>query len=210
MNTSKSPERLIFFSDAVVAIAMTLLILPLTDLIPELVTEHKGAADVFADHQWQIYSFLLSFVVISRFWIAHHLIFEQVKAYNRQLMVANLCWLFTIAVLPFPAQMVAGFSGDRLTKMFYIGTMLASMVCQVVIVLIIRRDPEVAHGPDSISQSMLESVIGNAVAMAIALAIAGIFPSIGYYGILSLPVVSWILRFRSWRRKSAEATASAE
>lgn len=210
MNTSKSPERLVFFSDAVVAIAMTLLILPLTDLIPEMVTEHKRASDVFTEHQWQIYSFLLSFLVISRFWVAHHHIFEQVKAYNPRLMVANLCWLFTVAVLPFPTQMVAGFSGDRLTKMLYIGTMLASMVCQAAMVLIIRRDPQVAHSSDAISPELLESVIANALAMAVALAIAGLFPSIGYYSLLVLYLSAWFLKFRSAHRKKTEAPASAE
>ncbi|HEV7979968.1 TMEM175 family protein [Amycolatopsis sp.] len=83
MDTSRSPERLVFFSDAVVAIAMTLLILPLVDVIPELVAEHGKSIEAITKNQWQIYGFLLSFAVISRFWIFHHHIFEQVKAYSR-------------------------------------------------------------------------------------------------------------------------------
>lgn len=91
MKPEKSPERLVFFSDAVVAIALTLLVLPLTELVPEVVVaEHGRSFEVVTDNQWQIYSFLLSFAVIARLRMGHHRLFEQVRAYSGPLLVVNL------------------------------------------------------------------------------------------------------------------------
>jgi uncharacterized membrane protein len=197
MDTSKSPERLVFFSDAVVAIAMTLLILPLVDVIPELVAEHAESYEAITKNQWQIYSFLLSFLVISRFWIFHHHIYEQVKAYSPALMQANLGWLLTIIVLPFPTQMIAGFDHDYFTPLFYVGTVLASSICQTAMVIIIRRDPDVAKSPDSVSDNRLYNSIGSSVALAVALLLDAVVPAVGYYSLLLLMVPGNVIRIRS-------------
>lgn len=196
MDNSRSPERLVFFSDAVVAIAMTLLILPLVDVIPELVAEHAESYEAITRNQWQIYSFLLSFLVISRFWIFHHHIYEEVKAYSPALMQANLGWLLTIVVLPFPTQMIAGFDHDYFTPLFYVGTVFASSLFQTAMVLIIRRNPDVAKSPDSISDARLQNSVGSTVALALALLLDATVPAIGYYSLFLLLVPGNVIRIR--------------
>lgn len=196
MNTSKSPERLVFFTDAVVAIAMTLLILPLTEVIPELAAEHTTAFDVITENQPKIYSFLLSFVVIARLWITHHRLFEQVKAYNSRLMELNLAWLLTIAVLPFPTEMIGAFPADRFTKGLYIGTMLVSSLFQMGMVLMVRGHQDLAVSPDSISDSWLANAVGTPIALAIALVLSTTVPAIGYYAIVLVAVVPLVTRIR--------------
>jgi uncharacterized membrane protein len=151
MSVSKSPERLVFFSDAVVAIALTLLVLPLTGAVPDAVSRHTSAFQLITENQWQIFSFLLSFVVIARLWIVHHRLFEQVVAYNQRLIVLNLCWLLTIAVLPFPTEMAGAFGNDRFTVTFYIGTVLASKIFLFAMTVIIRSAPDVAKNHPCIS-----------------------------------------------------------
>jgi uncharacterized membrane protein len=197
MDTSKSPERLVFFSDAVVAIAMTLLVLPLAEVIPELVAEHAESTEAFTRNQWQIYSFLLSFVVISRFWISHHHLFENVKAYSPALMQANLGWLLTIVVLPFPTEMIAGFDRDQFTALFYIGTVFASSAFLAIMVLIVHRNPDLARDPDSLSASGLWNAAGSTLALAVALILVAIFPSIGYYSLFLLMVPGNAIRIRN-------------
>ena len=56
-----APERLVFFTDAVVAIALTLLVLPLTEIVPELVAAHGEPLEAITHNQPKIWSFLLSF-----------------------------------------------------------------------------------------------------------------------------------------------------
>jgi uncharacterized membrane protein len=205
MNTSKSPERLTFFSDAVIAIALTLLVLPLTDTVPEIVAENGEAIEAITKHQWQIYTFLLSFAVIARLWTGHHRLFEQVGAYNRPLVAVNLCWLFTIAVLPFPTEMVGAFSEDQFAALFYIGTILASSLCQTIMVLIVHHDETVKKGPDSISERWLFISIGSTAAVVVAFVLAALVPVVSYFALLLLAVPPAIARLRYGRQPSTEA-----
>jgi Endosomal/lysosomal potassium channel TMEM175 len=111
VQSKNSPERLVIFTDAVVAIALTLLVLPLTDIVPALVAAHGRSIDAITGHQWQIRSFLLSFVVIARQWMSHHRLFAHVIEYSGALVVMNLAWLLTVVIMPFPTEMVGALSG---------------------------------------------------------------------------------------------------
>jgi uncharacterized membrane protein len=203
MSVSKSPERLVFFSDAVVAIALTLLVLPLADAVPEAVSKHASALEVITENQVKIYSFLLSFVVIARLWISHHRLFEQVKAYNYPLIVANLCWLLTIVVLPFPTEMIGGFADDRFTSAFYIGTVLAGFIFQLAMIVIIRGVPEIAESHPGISDRQRFAAAANTVILAVALALAALVPGVSYFALLLLVLTPVVSRLR-YRRPLAD------
>ncbi|HOQ54587.1 MAG TPA: TMEM175 family protein, partial [Micropruina sp.] len=92
-------ERLVFFTDAVVAIAMTLLILPLMESIGDAPDEGDTLHWLGA-HRSQLVSFVLSFVIISVFWRAHHRLFEHVATVTQGLFVLDFCWMFTVVWLP--------------------------------------------------------------------------------------------------------------
>jgi hypothetical protein len=73
MRTDRGLDRLVNFSDATVAIAITLLLLPLVDIADEIRRESLG--DLLADHVGTLIAFFVSFVVISRLWLSHHRLF---------------------------------------------------------------------------------------------------------------------------------------
>jgi uncharacterized membrane protein len=85
MGTTRGLERLIFFTDAVTAIAITLLILPIVDAVPEAAAENFTIQRFLGEHWPQLLTFLISFLVIARLWISHHSIFEHVARYSRRL-----------------------------------------------------------------------------------------------------------------------------
>jgi uncharacterized membrane protein len=99
--TSRDPDRLVLFTDAVVAIAITLLILPLVDLVNEPV-EHPS--QVITEHWDQIGGFVLSFAVIARFWLTHHRTFQHVRYYTPALVMWNILWVFTSKRTTWPAR----------------------------------------------------------------------------------------------------------
>src|SRR5699024_11374615 len=88
------------FTDAVVAIAMTLLILPLMELVPEAAAQHLTAAQLLVEHEGQFLAFALSFVLIGMFWFLHHRIFRADTPHDGRRGVVNLAWLATIVFLP--------------------------------------------------------------------------------------------------------------
>ncbi|WP_029431312.1 TMEM175 family protein [Blastococcus sp. URHD0036] len=140
MRTSRGLDRLITFLDAVVAIAITLLVLPLVDVLDE--DHEQSLSTVLSDNAGRFGAFLLSFVVIARLWRAHHAMFERVGGYDPVFVSLNFGWLLTIVFLPFATQVAAVYGGqDRLAVALYLGTVAISSVLLAVMSLLIgRRD----------------------------------------------------------------------
>jgi uncharacterized membrane protein len=98
-------ERLVFFSDAVVAIAITLLALNLR-IEKDAGHEHYQFSDLARSWR-QFASFSLSFILIAVFWLIHHKFFHFITRIDRTLTWYNLFWLLFIVVLPFSATLVS-------------------------------------------------------------------------------------------------------
>ena len=122
-----SLQRVVTLTDAVVAIAMTLLVLPLVEIAGEVDTANLRG--FLVDHADVLLSFAVSFVVVHVFWAAHGSAFRRVEAADvdvpglRQL---NLGWLLVIAFLPFPTAVV-GREVNTTSAPIYIGTMLVRL-----------------------------------------------------------------------------------
>ena len=93
-------QRLLFFSDAVFAIAITLLILDVRLPPGATVLDLREAGP-------QILGFFISFYVIGRFWLGHHSLFEGVGGYDDRLLRANLVFLAAVVFLPFPTMVLS-------------------------------------------------------------------------------------------------------
>ena len=93
-------ERIGLFSDAVFAIAITLLIIELK--IPE--NESETAATFlqsFLNITHSCFGFLFSFIFIGMYWVMHHKIFFHVKDFTDKLIWLNIMMLLSIVIMPF-------------------------------------------------------------------------------------------------------------
>lgn len=113
-------ERLAFFSDAVFAIALTILALDLRlPALPPIGTSEQLVDAIVA--MWpQLYSFTLSFVVITLFWNGHYRTFSFLRGIDAVFLLLNLVLLFLIVLLPFPTS-VLGEHGDLLAATVFYG-----------------------------------------------------------------------------------------
>jgi len=109
-------ERLILFSDAVFAIAITLLVIEIK--IPD---EHEGITDkkllVALRHLLpKFIGFIISFNLIGLYWTVHHRMFGWVTHFNRKLLLLNLIFLFFIALMPFSTGFYSEYAGPELYR----------------------------------------------------------------------------------------------
>jgi uncharacterized membrane protein len=123
---SSTTERLEAFSDGVIAIAITLLVLQIR--VPQ--ASQGGLWDSLLD-QWPSYmAFVISFVVIGLMWVSHHTMFERIASVDRGLLFINLLLLMGIAFLPFPTDLLAtyieqGGTNSSVAVAIYSATMVA-------------------------------------------------------------------------------------
>lgn len=112
-------ERLILFSDAVFAIAITLLVIEIK--VPEF--EHGVTQDMLLHamkEKWPDFiGFAISFVVIGQFWTNHHKLFGYIKDYNGGLLWLNLLLLLWIALMPFSTYLNMKYGNLDFTWFWY-------------------------------------------------------------------------------------------
>lgn len=100
-----STSRVEAFSDGVIAIAITLLVL---DLRAPAESEHSLAYGLA--HQWPSYAaYVVSFLTIGVMWVNHHAMFTLIAGVDRTLIFLNLLLLLAIAALPFPTKLMADY-----------------------------------------------------------------------------------------------------
>src|SRR5215208_4821730 len=116
-----STNRLEAFSDGVIAIAITLLVLDLR--VPQEPADGLGHA-LWFDLWPNYFAYVVSFIVIGIIWINHHAVIGAVGRADRMTLVLNLLLLMTVAALPFTTSLVAeylrgGGSNARLAVAVY-------------------------------------------------------------------------------------------
>jgi uncharacterized membrane protein len=93
--------RIMAFTDGVMAVAITLLVLNLD--VPQVPKDELGEALV--DLVSSVLAYLLSFALVGRFWLVHHRLFETLRRFDDTLMALNLLFLAAIAIVPFSTNL---------------------------------------------------------------------------------------------------------
>ncbi len=184
IRTERGLDRLVNFSDATVAIAITLLILPLVDAASQI--GDKSFGQFFNAHFWELLAFFISFAVIARFWVVHHRIFESVREYSSAIVWFNFVWLLAIVLIPFTANVLSNGNGERPgVYAVYIGNMLLATLATFAIGMVLLRHPELVSEEARAQQDKTRGIAEVAI-MALALVLAVLFPVIGLYWLFLL------------------------
>ncbi|MFF2277019.1 TMEM175 family protein [Agromyces sp. NPDC058126] len=185
-----SAERLKAFTDAVVAIAMTVLVLPLMESVTDLGGEGGGVAEWFDRHGGQLMSFTLSFVLIAMFWLTNHRVFARLERTTPALLWLSVAWMFTIVWLPVPTAMLGSMEEDDAQKAVYVGSLIVTSLVSLAIRWYLLRHPGL-HGesPVRLRRGILADAI-SVVLFSLALLISITVPVIGYWAMFLLVLVS--------------------
>jgi uncharacterized membrane protein len=210
MEKDRGIERLIFFTDAVVAIAITVLILPLVDIVTaDANRAHPVPVESFLENNiGQLLAFALSFVIIARFWIANHGILADTIGSTSVLIWLDIAWVFTIVVLPLPTEITAVYNASELTTCIYIGTCLAGMLLLTAMSFYLNRHPELERKGKPESALQIWGNGSTAVGFALAFVLELIFPTLHYWTLLILLLATpldLLVKPRIRKREAAKA-----
>jgi uncharacterized membrane protein len=109
-------DRIVNFSDAIFAIAITILVLDIRlpdNLSPtELPVQVLGLGPKYL-------SYLISFLVLAVYWQAHHRVFKPITGYDGTLVWLNILFLMAVAFLPFPTSLLGEYGREQVSVVIY-------------------------------------------------------------------------------------------
>ena len=148
-------SRIEAFSDGVLAIAVTLLVLDLRVPLPDAL--HGPLAKALAG-LWPAYAaYVTSFLVIGIIWVNHHAVFELIGRVDRTTLFLNLLLLMSVVTIPFTTgllseYLVAGGGNARTAGLVYSAVMLAMSVGFAGLYTYVARHPALlADGVDPVA-----------------------------------------------------------
>lgn len=120
--------RIVGFSDGVLAIAITLLVLNLD--APDVTSDDAGGlAEALVDLGPHFFAYALSFAVVGRFWLIHHRFFATLAGFDGLLLAANLLYLSLIVLVPFSSDLLGTYGENSTAVIAYAATIgLAGLV----------------------------------------------------------------------------------
>jgi uncharacterized membrane protein len=196
VRTERGLDRFVTFLDAVVAIAITLLVLPLAEVLQD-VDPGESLGSVLSDEAGQFFAFFLSFAVIARFWLIHHRVVEDVGAYDAAFLLLNLVWILTVVLLPFATQVVGSYPPEPLAVLIYIGTITVSSASLSAITILVWRRPRLRRHPEEPAPTPWASLVTPAM-LVVALLLGTLVRHINYGAMLLLlltgPLEGWLRR----------------
>ncbi len=122
-------NRLESFSDGVIAVAITLLVLGIT--VPD--PGRTASLATALGHNWPDYAaYAVSFVTIGIIWINHHAMIGRLRETDHSILILNLLLLMAIGILPFATELMATYlrdpHGRALAAAIYSGSLLLMSV----------------------------------------------------------------------------------
>jgi uncharacterized membrane protein len=125
-------DRAVFFSDAIFAIAVTLIVVTI-ELPPDI--SDAELSDALAEVAPQIMSFFISFAVIGFFWVKHHRFVAALVGMTRPLLVLNLAYLAAIAFTPFPTDVFGEHTDSAVAVSLYAATLGAVSLLEMALIV---------------------------------------------------------------------------
>jgi len=187
-------SRLEAFSDGVVAILITIMVL-------ELRPPHEATFQSLKPLIPVLFSYLLSFIFLGIYWSNHHHLFHAAQQVNGRVLWANLHLLFWLSLIPFvTAWMGENHFGSAPVALYGIILLLAAIAYTILVQSLL-----LLHGPDSLLATALGSDFKGKISVVldlIAIPLAFLKPWVAF-AIYVLVAVMWLAPDRRIERKMA-------
>jgi uncharacterized membrane protein len=192
-------ERMTFFADAVIAIAITLLAL---DLPVPTGGSNAEVLHSVSEHRDEYLAFLISFVVIGQHWNGHHRVFRYVTSVNGRLGALTMYWLLMQVVTPFATRVLTGEGAFQVRFGFYAAVQATAGLLFLLMSLEIRRSHLYRSNTpaDMFVNSMVRTgIIATTFLVSIPVSF---FTEYSYVCWIAMPIVSAVVMRILRRRRS--------
>ena len=207
-------ERIAFFSDAVFAIALTLLIIEFKPPIITKTTTAKELWDSLDELKYKGIALVASFTLIISFWMRHHTLFKYIHNYNKPIIATNMALLLPIIFFPFTTaflyESVNSHNGLMMipVRAYFFVTVLACMAMYVLYYLVIKKYPECSYPMQEKDKREFDyRLLLMIISFSLLIIISFFSSKYMYFGILPLAVYNfydnYIRKFREKRKQSA-------
>lgn len=181
------PSRVLALSDGVVAIAITVLILPLAGIeVPQSVLDNNDVMGyLWTNYSQLIMSFLISWFVIIAYWFEHHRLFGSLRYVDDFIIRANMAWLLAVVVMPFPTNLLGqGKAGPVGTAVFlYLVTLAVTGGSLSLMKYHVDKHPELR---DPVRPWYQKDWLGGLIVTGYILILAFLAPEIGAISLWAL------------------------
>lgn len=170
--TTEATERLLGFSDAVFAIAITFLALDLGQL-PSDLGEDLSVNTFLSEHATDYLVYFASFLIVGFLWWKHHLIFRYIKLRSGATVWINIVLLSLVAALPYPVGLVSDGFGLGLSMALLVGALWLISIC-LLLEWVTASDQHltIPHLPSGTRGYMYSQLASTPLILGIALVLA--------------------------------------
>jgi len=176
--------RLEAFSDGVLAVIITIMVL-------ELKVPHEDGLAGLLTLAPILFVYLLSFAFIAIYWVNHHHLIRRVESCNHRVLYANLGFLFAASLLPFFTTYVIEKHSDSFSVALYAASMIFTgftfFLLRLAIESLLRQSGDLSHEDTATQRKHIASLILYLIAIPLAQ-----FHSYVALGIITLVTVIWI------------------
>ena len=192
-------DRLVFFSDAVFAIAITLLVLDIH--VPDFPRSISVADSwrVLGRDGPSFFAFALSFLVIGRSWMGHHERFRALRHFDARLLWPNMLYLMAIAFMPFATAFLGRNLGHFVPEIFYNVSMLVLSLLAYWLAWAVRR----AIGPEGPPADGLDMILASLLCIGLTFVV----PLLSQWGMFTALLWTRIEK-RFYSRRAVRAGAA--
>ena len=183
-----NPDRLVFLTDGVIAIIITILVLDIR--VPEL-GSGQSLAESLTEVRPTFVSFVISFLLVGMFWTLHKQTFNQVRYVDHNTTWLNLLFLLVLALVPFASSALGEYSAEPTALHLYGVVMIAASLLRLALNAYLQTHPGLLWQPPSKKTRRLFAYTSSVpiVVYIIAVMVAGWSTTLSLILYFSIPLV---------------------
>lgn len=183
-----NPERMLFFSDGVFAIIITILVLDLK--VPDL-DSGMSLRESLVEMRPSFIAFVLSFLLVGMYWVGHRGMFTQLRYVDYNVIWLNLLFLLPVSMVPFAASALGEYESDPIALHLYGAVLIAVTLLRLLLSSYLQRHPGLSWAPPSKQANRLMTGMGVAplVIYGVAMIVASWQPWLSVLLYLLMPLL---------------------